>query len=219
MVNGVNIFSMMLHGFVLGISMGVYCVFGCTPALLPLIVANGNGMRDSLRMVMQYLAGRMMAYTLAGTLAISFGQWITSYVMGRMVVAIALVALAAVLMVHAIKVNFPQLCVCNFQPQAFALKFVSRASMSIPFMAGFAIGISACPPVLTAYTYAMIAGQVAASVAFLSSFFAATALFTLPISLAWLLGKLPSLRGMAQAALMLSALWFASQGIAVIVGR
>lgn len=219
MVSGVNIITMMLQGFALGISMGIYCTFGCMPAILPLIVANGNGMRDSLCMVMQYLAGRIAAYALVGTLAISFGQLITSYAVGRTMTAIALVALAIILMVHAIKVNFPQLRICNFRPQALALKLVSKSSISIPFVAGFAIGMNMCPPILTAYAYALTTGHVIASVAFLGSFFIATALFALPISFVWLLGKLPPLKGMAQAAIMLSALWFASQGIAIIVGR
>lgn len=219
MVSGVNIFSMMLQGFVLGISTGIYCICACTPVLLPIIIADGKSIGNSFRMVMQYLVGRMSAYTLVGALTIALGQRMTSCTAGRMMAAIALIALAVILMVHALKVNFPQLRICSFQPQTHVLKLLSKASMNIPFIAGFVVGMNACPPVLIAYTFALTTWHVLTSLTFLGSFLAGTALLALPTSFAWLLGKLPSLKGMAQAAILLSALWFASHGIAIIVGR
>ncbi|MCS7254274.1 MAG: sulfite exporter TauE/SafE family protein [Armatimonadota bacterium] len=214
-----NIFVMMLQGFVLGISTGVYCVCGCIPALLPFIVAEGKSMKHSFNMVMQYLAGRLVAYTLLGTLTLILGRQIASHSVGRVIVAIALVTLAAILMAHGLRVNFPQLCICNLKLHTRILGVLSKASLSIPFLAGFAIGTNACPPILLALTYALTTEHILTSVAFLTLFFVGTAFFALPISLAWLAGKVPSLRGVAEAALLLSAIWFASQGIATIFWR
>lgn len=199
--------SVLLDGLVLGLSTGGYCIGACAPAMLPYVVSTGwKSPRVSARIVGEFLAGRLIAYLIFGTAVALVGkQFLSSPVMQRGC-AVLIIGLSVLLFAHGLALNFPELRACSVLRRSAVLQ-------RFPFAAGFVLGINVCPPMLLALTKLLVVGRWLPCMGFCVAFFLGTVVFFIPLLLSGLLGKLASVRGLGEVAVMFSGLWFFSQGI------
>lgn len=206
-----------IHGFIWGIFSGIYCTFTCALILLPIIVISSRNAISSLNIMTQFLAGRIAAYAMLCSMVIIFGRHILFPGIGQMASAICLIILAIFWAAYGLKINFPQMCICISRRWIWSRWLFQVHILKIPFLSGFVVGINACPPILTSIIYALTIKDALSLALFLCLFFIGTMLFTIPFSFGYILGKSPQIKGMAQVAVFLSALWFISRGISIIL--
>ena len=82
---------------------------------------------------------------------------------------------------------------------------------------GFLLGVNVCPPFLLGVSALVALGSVVRALAFSTGFFATTTLFLLPVAAAARLSRFASLRDVAQAASVLTGLYFMARGVALVL--
>lgn len=199
--------SIIINGLLLGLSTGSYCLAACAPAILPYIVSCGwKSSKVSLLIVGEFLAGRITAYILLGSLVVLFGTKVQSSQFGQKAVAVLIVMLAALLISHGLMMSFPEWRICAFVKRSSVLR-------RFPFAAGFILGLNVCPPIMLAFTYLLTVERWLSGAFFFVAFIVGTAIFLIPLFLSGYLGRLPSLRGIGEVAAIFSGLWFFTHGV------
>jgi len=199
----------LLEGAVLGLSTGGYCLAGCVPFLLPFFLSEERRWTRDLVIMGEFLAGRLAAYLLFGAL---FG-WLGEYardLVDRRFVGILMVATSAMLVAYGIARSFPAAGFCR---AVISSKFLRR----FPFVVGFLLGINVCPPFLVGVSALVALGSVGRALVFSAGFFLTTTLFLVPVAAASRLARFAALRDVAQAASILTGLYFLFRGIALLV--
>lgn len=185
----------------MGLSTGPYCLGACAPFLVPYMFAEGQtSWRGNLRIIVEFMAGRFVAYALFGALVGWVGALLHPHVTAWMT-AIALGVTAAVMLVYAINQSLPRWRICG---PFIVPKWGRRA----PFLLGFLIGINVCPPFLVAVARLMQLGRVAGGVIFFLSFFLGTSLYLLPILGLSPLTKIERLQFVGSLSALLAGGWF-----------
>ena len=198
-----------MKGLVLGLSTGGFCLGACAPAMLPYLISSGNGnARSSLSALGEFLAGRLTAYIILAGLIVPFGARIQAMPLGGKVTAVLMGLLAIMLIAHGFSVNFPESKTCGILKRSAVL---SR----FPFAAGLILGVNACPPLMMAFAYMLTLGRWGSGIGFSVAFFAGTTVYLLPLALSGHLGKLLSVRGLAEVAAIFSGFWFLAQGVSL----
>jgi sulfite exporter TauE/SafE len=196
------------EGLAIGLSTGANCLGWCLPALGPYVATRTDGGRESLRAVLAFNAGRLGGYLVILTASLALGAALADAAWLRPVSAAALVLLGTLMLLHAVRVNFPGRRVCR--SRLFA-RFLDR----LPGAAGLLIGLSPCPPLLLAA--AVIAGRgPAEGLSFGIAFFAATSAFLVPLAILGHPRVRPLVSGVAGAAAVLAAPWFIAHGVALL---
>jgi sulfite exporter TauE/SafE len=197
----------LLQGWVLGLSSGAYCLGVCAAVMLPYLVSSGpSGWRVSGRAVLGLQAGRLAAYLLVGLAAGALGARLQGWPGLRIGAGLAMVALALLLIAHGVGRSFPEKRTCA------ALCGRRR----VPLAAGFALGLSPCPPMLLGLCSLAETGGVVHAVVFVLALYAGSTLWLLPLPAAGWLGRRERLRGMAEIAVLASGLWFLARGVALL---
>jgi sulfite exporter TauE/SafE len=101
--------------------------------------------------------------------------------------------------------------ICAALPRSSALR-------RIPFVAGLALGLSPCPPLLLGLTALLTEARVLPGLGFLVAFFAGTTVWLVPVVGAGSLARSSRLRGVAEVAVLFSGLWFLVQGACLLRG-
>jgi sulfite exporter TauE/SafE len=201
--------NVLTAGLVLGLSTGAACLVTCAPAMLPYIVTTGwESPKISIRQVLEFLGGRLAAYLLFGVIVGLVGRPLQDSAIAMRVSAGLLVLFAALLVLQGFSVSLPEWRGCKVLGRNPALR-------RFPFIAGFVIGINVCPPFAAALTYMLTVGRVPSCVGFSLAFFAGTVVYMIPLFLTGFLGKVPSIRGIAQVAAIFGGLWFLASGISL----
>jgi sulfite exporter TauE/SafE len=233
-----------LQGWLLGLSTGAYCLGLCAPALLPYLVSCGTtNLRALGRLVAEFLAGRLVAYLLLGLLAVLLGTELQTWPGTRPVAGLLTILLALLLLAHGLRQNFPGLVVRHesavshgatpgpdYKQWICAVLRGSSALRRVPFVAGLALGLSPCPPLLLGLTALLTKvasplpplgeglGVRATGLAFLVAFFAGTTVWLVPFVGAGSLARSSRLRGVAEVAVLFSGMWFLIQGACLLRG-
>lgn len=198
--------QLIAEGWLLGLSTGPYCLGACAPFLIPYMFAEGRSTwRDNLRILIEFMAGRFVAYALFGALVGWVGALLRPHVTARMT-GIALGVTATVMVVYALNRSLPQWKICG--------PFVSRRwARRAPFFLGFLIGINVCPPFLVAIARLVQVGQVGSGVIFFLSFFVGTSLYILPLMGISPLTKIERLQFVGMLSAILTSSWFLFRAI------
>lgn len=163
-----------VEGWLLGLSTGPYCLGACAPFMVPYLFAEGRaGWRANLRIIGEFLLGRLLAYLLFGALVGWVSAWLHPHLSQR-AAAWALGATAVCMLGYALIKELPR-----WRPCAWLAR---RLPMTrLPIVLGFLIGINVCPPFLVAVARLLQLGQLAGGIIFFLGFFAGTTLYTLPL--------------------------------------
>jgi len=199
----------LVEGAVLGLSTGGYCLAGCVPFLLPFFLSEERRWTRDVRLMGEFLLGRLVAYLLFGALFGWLGEFARDLVSPR-IVGVLLVVTSVMLVAFGVAKSFPSAGFC-------AVVTRSRLLRRFPFVVGFLLGINVCPPFLLGVSALVALGSVARALAFSAEFFLTTTLFLLPAAAAARLSRFPSLRDVAQAASILTGLYFLVRGIMLVL--
>ncbi len=193
--------QLIAEGWLLGLATGPYCLGACAPFLIPYMFAEGRSTwRDNLRILIEFMAGRFVAYALFGALVGWVGALLRPHVTVWMT-GIALGVTATLMIVYALNRSLPQWKICG--------PFVSRRwARRVPFLLGFLIGINVCPPFLVAIARLMQVGHVGSGVVFFLSFFVGSSLYILPLMGLSPLTKIERLQFVGMFSAILASCWF-----------
>lgn len=186
----------------LGLSTGLFCTGFCLPLLGPVVLSQAGGVRRSLGRVALFLAGRLVAYLLFGTL---FG--LAGGTLGRLVgvkswLLPSLYGLLGLSLIgYGLVQSFPHVGFCR----AFAPRFSSGWYVAA---LGFLAGINLCPPFLLAVTTVLDVGGALRGALFFLVFFLATSVYLAPMLLAGLAGRLAAVRFGARIAAVVAGGYF-----------
>jgi len=195
----------------LGLSTGLFCAGFCLPLLGPVMLAEGGGTRKSVRRVVLFLAGRLVAYLLFG---ITFGAlggalarlgpfktWLLPVVYGL---------LGMGMVGYGIARSMPHLGFCRALSPGFGSDWYVAAL-------GFLAGINLCPPFLLAVTTVMDMGGALRGLAFFFVFFLATSVYLLPLLFAGLAGRFAAVRSAARVASIVAGGYFIYLAVRTLV--
>jgi hypothetical protein len=204
----VNATSLMGEGFLLGLSSGITCLASCAPVLLPLLVGARGGMRRHGVLMTEYLGGRLAGYLVFGFLVWLGAQSLPQGVQVNPAFKGAVsVALGALMLLHGF-LTFPRNgaakaagpaaghSACLVSPWKLR-GALARCPGLLPTALGLISGLNLCPPFVVALTRGGLAGSLGGTLVFFLSFFAATALFFVPIPF---VGAFSRLHGAAHVA-------------------
>jgi sulfite exporter TauE/SafE len=199
----------LVKGLLLGLSTGGFCLGACAPAMLPYLVSRQwEGVRSTARRGAEFLAGRLLAYLVFALLVVGLGARVRTSPVVTRAAAAAMALLAVALVLHGLSLSFPEWKTCRALERSGMLR-------RFPFLAGMALGISICPPLLLAFTYLLTLGHWGSGLGFAVAFFIGTTVYLVPLFLSGMLGRLPSLRGAAEVAAVCSGVWFFMQAAAL----
>ena len=199
----------LLNGLLLGLTTGAYCLGACAPVVLPYLVSREwDGAKSAARRGGEFLAGRLLAYLVLCALVAKLGSKLQTSPLALHVAAVVMLLLAVLLILHGLSLSFPEWKLCRAVERWGALR-------RFPFLAGLALGVNACPPLLMAFTYVLTAGQLGPGLAFAAAFFVGSTVYLLPLLFSGFLSRLPSLRGAAEVAAVVSGFWFMVQAVAL----
>jgi hypothetical protein len=177
--------------------------------MIPYVVSSGwKSPKLPFRMFGEFLAGRLSAYLIFATLAALFGAEIQSSPAGRKAAAALMAGLAVLLILQGLSLSFPEWRACGAMRRSAVLR-------RFPFAAGLVLGINLCPPLVAALTYMLAVGRWLPCVGFSIAFFLGTVVFLLPLVLSGFLGRIASIRGLAEAAAVFSGIWFLAQAVSL----
>jgi sulfite exporter TauE/SafE len=201
----------LVQGWLTGLSTGAWCLGLCAPVLLPYLVSLGpSGPKVSARLVGEFLLGRAAAYFLYALLAAALGAAARDWPGLRALSAVAMIGLALMLLAHGLGHGLPDVRPCAGLAER-------RGVRRVPLLAGFALGLAPCVPLLAGLIKASTLG-LGGALLFFGAFFAATSLWLTPVIACGRLGRSEPLRALAVTALMLSGLWYLAQGVCLLRG-
>jgi sulfite exporter TauE/SafE len=210
--------GIVISGILLGLSTGVYCLGACAPMLIPYILSeDGSGAKRntsstfgaSLRILIEFSAGRLIAYVAFGVASGLVGFQMQGPVAKR-IIGIALLAGAVMLLLYGISKNFPGTRLCSLLGGK-----VHRCR--IPFILGIITGVNICPPFVQAIAYTIGLGSVLKGVVLFLAFFTGTSLYLTPLVFSGFVAQVERLRSAAQIAVLFAAVWFLIYGIDMLV--
>lgn len=166
--------SVIVEGWLLGLSTGPYCLGACMPFMVPYLLSEGQAAwKGNVKIIGEFLVGRLLAYVLFGALVGWFGALVKPY-LNQQMARLALGLSAALMLLYALSNHLPRWRVCE--------PLVSRLPMArMPLLLGLLIGINVCPPFLVAVARLLQMGKLASSVVFFVGFFLGTSLYTVPL--------------------------------------
>jgi len=200
-------------GLLLGLATGTYCLVGCVPLLVPHYLAERRDNRWGAFMVVEFLLGRLAAYLVFGVVSGALGEsareWLAGYpaavIQPSFTIAAGLVLLAGGLV--------------RIFPRAPACVAVRRwpALGRLPFLAGFVLGMSPCPPFLAAGFKLAALGSVAKAVVLSLGFFTASSVYLVPIAFVGRITRFNRIQDVARVLAVLTGLYFTVRGTVVLV--
>ncbi|MBI2193640.1 MAG: sulfite exporter TauE/SafE family protein [Planctomycetes bacterium] len=200
----------LIEGFGLGLSTGIYCLGACAPILIPFVMVESRpNWRSNLWLTGQFLLGRLIAYVLFAAGASLLGQLASSRLptwlvpAGLLLSGILMLAYAA-----APREAWPGLCpaVCRRFPAA-----------RMPLLLGFLVGINVCPPFLAAMTRVIDLHHTGLSILYFLAFFVGTTLYVLPVILVTPIARIARLKSIGWLACVIAGTWFCASGISGLV--
>jgi sulfite exporter TauE/SafE len=199
----------LVKGLLLGLSTGGFCLGACAPAVLPYLVSRRwEGSRTVARHAAEFMAGRLLAYLTLAALVLWLGARVQASPVATRAAAVVMALLSILLILHGLSLSFPEWKACRALQRSGALR-------RFPFVAGMALGIAICPPLMLALAYVLTVGRWGAGIGFAVAFFAGTSVYLVPLFLSGYLSRLPSLRGAAEVAAVFSGVWFLAQAAAL----
>jgi sulfite exporter TauE/SafE len=209
---------MKLDGFFLGLSSGVACIATCAPVLIPYLLGEGKGIVRNYWVTGQFLFGRLLGYLLFAVLAWTISSTILQEGSQRnIIIGVAYILFSGLLIFYGFFKKQKAECkaACN-QSKYQRLSAISPALL--PVAAGFATGLSFCPPFLLAFAGAAEQTSLFGAMLFFFSIFLGTSLLFVLAPFVGAFNRFPVLQIVGKMAAGLMGLYYLYSGIILIVG-
>ncbi len=201
----------MIEGFALGLSAGIYCLGACLVFFVPyLFVEAKEKVFENAKRVSSFMAGRLIAY-IAFALIVGFAGSSYKNIFTARFSHISLVIASLMMLAYSL--------VHNFRDTKFCSRYVDRFSlMRMPFFLGLFTGLNPCPPFLVGATRLWTLGDIIGGVVLFAAFFAGTSVYIIPLVFVSGLNKTERIRRIGAMVALLSSIWFLCVGISGLIG-
>jgi sulfite exporter TauE/SafE len=239
---------MKLDGFILGLSNGVACIATCAPFLIPYLLGEGKGIVRNYWVTGQFLFGRLLGYLLFAVLAWAISSAILQEAGRRdLIIGVAYILFSGLLIFYGFFRREPSCGVpsastggcfpksdillkntnknwnvfkrdkaaCNSKRYQRLLSFQPAL---LPAAAGFATGLSFCPPFLLAFTGAAEQTSLFAALLFFFSFFLGTSLLFVLVPFVGAFSRFSVLQIIGKMASGMMGLYYLYSGSIMLIG-
>ena len=196
-----------LVGFSSGLSVGVYCIGICLPIFVPLILADKQNVRSSLRIVLEFSVGRLLGYLLHGILIGYLGVAIESNFMYKLV-SLATLFMGLTMVVYAL----------GFLKWGHSACKLFFGRVKVPILLGFLTGVNVCPPFLASLTYVFSLKSVLKAAIYFATFFLGTSVYIVPLGALGFLSYESTLQKVARVSGVFVGIYFIYVGLRVLFG-
>ncbi len=194
-----------LVGFSTGLSVGAYCIGVCLPIFVPMILADKQNTRSSLRIVLEFSLGRLLGYLLHGILIGYLGVAIDSSLIHKLV-SFATISMGLMMTVYAL----------GFLRWGHAACQVFFGRVKIPILLGFFTGVNICPPFLASLAYVFSLKSVLKAAIYFSTFFLGTSVYIIPLGALGFLSHESTLQKVARVSGVFVGIYFFYIGLRVL---
>ena len=164
---------MILEGFVLGLSNGTTCAAYCAPTLLPYLAGESRGIARSAVLTGEFLIGRLFGYMAFAVLAWGVHRMILPGGTRQEILIGAVDIVFSLLLIFYGFFRTEARCAAS-PSNVLTRRITALWPAALPVAAGFATGLSFCPPFVLAFTNAAGQADLLSSLAFFFAFFAGT---------------------------------------------
>jgi len=198
--------KIVIEGFSLGVSSGIYCLSSCIVFFLPYMFSEARqGIKNNFFLLLEFLFGRLCAYLIFALMISFLAQRYKEFIQPSFL-SFALIFSSLLMIIYALVKNLPALKIC----QRIHSFWVFRR---IPFILGFLLGINICPPFLLGLVKLIEIANIFLGVVFFLSFFLATCLYTLFLLFFAGFTHIQRLQNIARLVSLLVGLWFLFNGL------
>ncbi|MBP2652723.1 MAG: hypothetical protein H6Q73_292 [Firmicutes bacterium] len=206
-----------MQGFLLGLSTGAVCLAYCAPTLVPYLLGEGKGIRQSGVILCQFLGGRLCGYLIFAVVAWALNQFvIIPNVDYESLLGLVYIVLAMALAFYGLRNNSAPCAGRSFN--ASVNRILGRWPALMAVSLGFFTGLNLCPAFLLALASACELNNLSQSLLFFFSFFLGTTLYFIPAPLLGAFKGLPTLRIIGKMAAVITAIYYLYTGIIMFVG-
>ncbi|MBF0216828.1 MAG: sulfite exporter TauE/SafE family protein [Candidatus Omnitrophica bacterium] len=199
----------LLEGFALGLSAGIYCAGSCLAFFMPYLMAEGERkIPSNVRKITSFLAGRFIAYIafalIIGLIGNAYRDVFTSGASHICLIGASLLMLGYSV-ANLIKGRHDGAC----------SSYVSRSRLArVPFFLGLFTGLNPCPPFLLGASRILTMADVSGGAVFFAAFFAGTSVYMAPLIFVPYLARGERIKQIGMMVAFLSGVWFLVVGIA-----
>lgn len=239
---------MKLDGFILGLSNGVACIATCAPVLIPYLLGEGKGIARNYWVTGQFLFGRLLGYLLFAVLAWTISRAILQETGQRnLIIGVAYILFSGLLIFYGFFRREPSCGAPSagaggcFPKSDIPLKNTNKSwdvfqrgkaacnsnkyqrllaiwPALLPVAAGFATGLSICPPFLLAFTGAAEQTSLLAALLFFFFFFLGTSLLFVLAPFVGVFKRFSTLQIVGKMAAGLMGLYYLYSGVILVIG-
>lgn len=197
--------DVILQPLLAGLSTGLFCSAFCLPFILPVLAAEQRDLRGSMKVLLEFILGRLGGYLLFGAAVGWLGERMNQALFNAVSIA-ALLLLSWLLVAYAVGLVKP----------ASACAAVGSRKAHAPLVMGFLMGINLCPPFLMSIAYVFTLHSALKGIVYFLVFFAATTVYFIPMVFVGWLGKMVEFRLAARVSAVLVGVLFTAYAIYAI---
>ncbi|MCX8057851.1 MAG: sulfite exporter TauE/SafE family protein [Spirochaetes bacterium] len=206
-----------IEGFLVGLSTGTSCIMSCYPVLLPFLLSQIKGLKDSSIKWILFIFGRLISYLSVGGIVGISGYYLLGYVDPKVQILLkrlSWVLIGLLFITNSIKFLFLKEDLIKFEddnkkdrlknnrcflkfPIIFLRKNINLNNERLySFILGFLAGLNICSPFIFAITRVFtfssnsVTQSIFSGILYFFSFFLGTTIFLLPLLLTGLLNNL-----------------------------
>lgn len=197
--------TILISGFLTGLSVGVYCLGICLPVFVPVLLGKKRDTKQSFWLILQFSFGRLIGYLLFG-LVIGYLGEVTESLLVHKIVGLATAFLGLLMISYS-------LGLVRWGTKVCGKNFVW---IKIPFLLGFLTGASPCPPFLASLSYVFNLKSLVLGTAYFLSFFFGTSLYIIPLAFLGFFSRQTKLQKIARISSIIVGIYFLISGLRVL---
>jgi len=194
----IDVFS----GLFIGLSSGITCLGVCAPYLIPFLLSEARGIKQNVFIVLEFLAGRLIAYFIIGLLAGIAGVALNELSVPRKIIGIFMAIAGIMLFLYSSGIA-----------NLIKIHPLKKIFIRVPFSAGLVSGLNICPPIVTAVTYAISLHNVVISIMYFLLFFLGTVIYLIPFAFSGFISKFETVRNAGRISGILVGIFVIIRGL------